>query len=112
MSRFSIGDLVVGIDGSHEVYFITNEFATMEVLDIDGISILVEVVGHEVHLEDIGLTDWVDEKYFTHKVDTPTMHRGISGTPVSTGSMEYLPEVEPVRVTTSDLNKALILGII
>ena len=53
-TRFEIGDIIIGTPVSGTVYSITNELASLEVVDIRGDQIRVELKYHPHFKEEIG----------------------------------------------------------
>ena len=63
-TRFEIGDIIIGTPVSGTVYSITNELASLEVVDIRGDQIRVELKYHPHFKEEIGERFFVDPSLF------------------------------------------------
>ena len=63
-TRFEIGDIIIGTSVSGTVYSITNELASLEVVDIRGDQIRVELKYHPHFEEEIGERFFVDPSLF------------------------------------------------
>lgn len=63
-TRFEIGDIIIGTPVSGTVYSITNELASLEVVDIRGDQIIVELKYHPHFKEEIGERFFVDPSLF------------------------------------------------
>ena len=66
-TRFEIGDMITGTLVSGTVYSITNELASLEVVDIRGDQIKVELKHHPHFKEEIGERFVVDPSLFKKK---------------------------------------------
>ena len=66
-TRFEIGDIIIGTPVSGTVYSITNELASLEVVDIRGDQIRVELKYHPHFKEEIGERFFVDPSLFKKK---------------------------------------------
>ena len=66
-TRFEIGDMITGTLVSGTVYSITNESASLEVVDIRGDQIKVELKHHPRFKEEIGEIFFVDPSLFKKK---------------------------------------------
>lgn len=63
-TRFEIGDIIIGTPVSGTMYSITNELASLEVVDIRGDQIRVELKYHPHFKEEIGERFFVDPSLF------------------------------------------------
>jgi len=96
--KFKIGDKVKTGKNGLELYGVTNEFAEMKVIDIrelKGSDIKVEILNHSKDKIEIGNSYWVDSKYF--ELVNQTIEKVI-------GNFELMINGEEITIIDKDLD--------